>query len=130
LVCELVGKATPGLPAHVSLIEQTLLRPWPGNVRELAAEIRAAALSAQASGAARVDAGHLRASAGMPFAAATADAASPSPAAPLDEARRRDVEDALRRHGGNVTAAARALGMHRNQLRRLIERHRIPLNPQ
>ncbi|RKG90717.1 Fis family transcriptional regulator, partial [Corallococcus sp. CA049B] len=42
---------------------------------------------------------------------------------PLDEDARARVEQALRQHGGNVAATARALGMHRTQLRRLLERY-------
>jgi ActR/RegA family two-component response regulator len=40
--------------------------------------------------------------------------------APLPEAAA--IEEALRAHGGNVSAAARALGLHRNQIRRFLAR--------
>jgi transcriptional regulator with PAS, ATPase and Fis domain len=130
----------PAAPiAHVSLVEQCLLRPWPGNVRELLAEIRVAAQAAASDGN-RVTAHHLAASAGTVFgdAAASRPAATGTPAPPPDppaatpkrtppsdvELARR-IEDALRAHGGKVAAAARALGMHRTQLRRLIKRHAI-----
>jgi len=43
-------------------------------------------------------------------------------ARPIDPEQRARIEEALRQHGGNVAAAARALGMHRTQLRRLLER--------
>jgi DNA-binding NtrC family response regulator len=42
---------------------------------------------------------------------------------PIDPEERARLEEALRRNGGNVAATARALGMHRTHLRRLIERH-------
>ncbi|MFP2961321.1 helix-turn-helix domain-containing protein [Myxococcus sp. 1LA] len=60
-------------------------------------------------------------------AAGGASAATPGQAAPrgkpLDEAERSRLETALRENGGNVAATARALGLHRTQLRRLLERH-------
>ncbi|NRD64565.1 Fis family transcriptional regulator, partial [Corallococcus exiguus] len=54
---------------------------------------------------------------------APSGAAAPARHRPLDEDERSRVEQALRHHGGNVAATARALGMHRTQLRRLLERH-------
>ena len=47
----------------------------------------------------------------------------------VDDEWRQRIEDALRANGGNVAAAARALGLHRTQLRRLIERHGIAVDP-
>lgn len=40
-----------------------------------------------------------------------------------DVAERARIESALRSHRGNVSGAARALGLHRTQLRRLLERY-------
>jgi ActR/RegA family two-component response regulator len=37
-----------------------------------------------------------------------------------DQDLQRRVDEALAAHHGNVAAAARALGLHRNQLRRLL----------
>lgn len=48
-----------------------------------------------------------------------------SRARPVGADERAHIEEALRQNGGNVTATARALGMHRTQLRRLLERHAI-----
>jgi transcriptional regulator with GAF, ATPase, and Fis domain len=50
------------------------------------------------------------------------EAPPPSAKAPEDLERKR-LEEALRQHDGNVAATARALGMHRTQLRRLLQRH-------
>jgi DNA-binding NtrC family response regulator len=144
LVAEGVERGAPGRATHVTLVEQCLLRPWPGNVRELLVEARAAALAAAAEGSARVTAQHLAATAGTVFAAGHdaaggAAASGPAPASGtaagggadgamrrrmprVDEAWRRRIEEALRASGGNVAASARALGLHRNQLRRLLER--------
>ena len=115
LIEELVARP---LRAHVSLVEAALGRPWPGNLRELALEVREAARAAAAKGSEQVEADHLDARAGS-----TKEAQAEEPAAPqLDRAA---VEAALARHDGNVSQTARALGLHRNQLRRLIERYGI-----
>ncbi|MCC7110945.1 MAG: sigma-54-dependent Fis family transcriptional regulator [Deltaproteobacteria bacterium] len=117
-----------GGKAHVSLVEECLLRPWPGNVRELKVEVTEAtrrALADGRDGEARRD--DLDANAGKRFVKA-------SPAAPGDpdaSARPRElpsrdhIEAALKEHGGRVASAARALGLHRNQLRRWLVRNRV-----
>jgi transcriptional regulator with GAF, ATPase, and Fis domain len=124
----------------VSLVERCLLRPWPGNVRELVAEIRTAAQAAADDGD-RVMAHHLPASAGTMLGSAMPVPGTPSvPPEPagdrphrrmpqVDDEWRRRIEDGLRANAGNVSAAARALGLHRTQLRRLIERHGILAEP-
>jgi transcriptional regulator with PAS, ATPase and Fis domain len=123
LIAGELAQRSPAPAAHVSLVEQCLLRAWPGNVRELMAELRTAA---QAAGD-RVLASHLAPAAGSAFGAAMPDpvppAAAPKKAPVLDDDWRARIGDALRASGGNVTAAARALGLHRTQLRRLIQRH-------
>jgi transcriptional regulator with GAF, ATPase, and Fis domain len=134
---ELARLPPPAPGAHISFVEQCLLRPWPGNARELLAEVRAAA-QAPRGGGHRLTARHLAETAGSVFSAAALDvpAAPPSrdtspPDPPqkrmprIDVAWRQRIEDALRANGGNITAAARALGLHRNQMRRLLERHGI-----
>ena len=141
----LIAHALARLPeaptAHVSLIEQCLLRPWPGNVRELLAEILSAAQAALPSGN-RVEGRHLAATAGSAFGAQMPDAAQrPSRRATgskpewprrrtpqVDDEWRRRIEDSLRANGRNVAATARDLGLHRTQLRRLLERHGIAVD--
>jgi DNA-binding NtrC family response regulator len=140
---ELAALSSP--PAiHVSLVEQCLLRPWPGNVRELLKETRAAAGTALRDRQ-RVEARHLAATAGTVFGGAMPEARptpgqppEPRDAAAVDTPRRRmsrdavewrqRIEDALRANAGNVAATARALGLHRTQLRRLVERHGIAVD--
>ena len=143
LVADELSRATPPASAHVSLIEQCLLRAWPGNVRELLAEVRAAAQAAARDGG-RVMAQHLSPTAGSAFGATTATAttgatlpagdpagtptSTPTPRKRMpqvDDDWRRRIQDALRVNGGNIAATARALGLHRTQLRRLLERHQI-----
>jgi two-component system, NtrC family, response regulator HydG len=104
-----------------------LAHDWPGNVRELRnaleravvlsenEEISEADLPAQVVGSGA----HLR-----PSEAALADL-------PFVEARNRAVEGferaflaaALERHGGNVSRTARALGVHRQSLQKMLRRH-------
>jgi transcriptional regulator with GAF, ATPase, and Fis domain len=46
----------------------------------------------------------------------------------VDDEQRRRIEEALRKNGGNVAQSARDLGLHRTQLRRLLERHGIAVD--
>lgn len=105
---------------HPTLLEACLIRPWPGNLRELIADVRAAALAARAEGDGPIRDRHLAPDAGRPLAPeAGGDAEIAPPAAlPDDET----IERTLASVGGNVSAAARALGAHRTQLRRWLAR--------
>jgi transcriptional regulator with AAA-type ATPase domain len=113
-----------GRRAHVSLVEACLLRAWPGNVRELLRALRDAALAEAEDD--RVLSQHLPAGAGQTFdpsAAASAPGARAGGA--VGEAGAPDravIEDALSARGGNIAATARALGVHRTQLRRWMTR--------
>jgi DNA-binding NtrC family response regulator len=113
-----------GVPAHPSLVEACLLRPWPGNVRELLAEVARAAHAAVETGRPQARAEELDAHAGVAHASATRDhpgePARPKVVSLPDEA---GILDALTAEGGNVSRAARRLGVHRNQLRRYLAKH-------
>jgi DNA-binding NtrC family response regulator len=120
----------------VSLIETCLLRRWPGNIRELVTEIRVAAHDALAAGAAKIEASHLGPRAGLELAPAPAPAPTPPlaetpapplalPADPKSPEARAVLQATLRRFDGNVSKAARLLGMHRTQLRRLLAHHEL-----
>ena len=98
--------------------EKIRTHPWPGNVRELIACIRRAAVMAEGSWITPLDLG--------------IDEQAPSIAmVPLAlPARRRVIDEAVLRatltqHGGNVTNAARALGVSRMTIYRLTERFGI-----
>jgi hypothetical protein len=111
-----VLRVAPGLGVHLSFVETSLLRAWPGNVRELLAEARDAALAAVATGATRVEASHLSSRAGSAYS----DGATPAAQHTASQ-----IEKQLKHANGNVSAAARDLGLHRTQLRRLIARFGI-----
>jgi transcriptional regulator with PAS, ATPase and Fis domain len=127
------------LAPHSKLIETCCVRPWPGNVRELRHAIREAAGVAQAAGRDVVRPEDLPARAGLPVRerapgmttqSRSAAPAAPAPApAPPAEISRDQVTKALAAAGGNVSAAARALGLHRTQLYRMMERFGIGRDP-
>jgi sigma-54 interacting transcriptional regulator/FHA domain-containing protein/regulatory Fis family protein len=102
------------LEASAGFVEACAARVWPGNVRELRAEVRRAA-AACAQEARPLAAEDLAPRAGMPITRETAG--TPSASYPEDE-----ISAALRAEEGNVLAAARRLGIHRNKVRRWLER--------
>mgnify|MGYP000700463624 CR=1 FL=1 len=121
----------PKLQVGAPFVEACLLRHWPGNVRELLSELRAAAQNALGETAPRLEVHHLDPRAGQPIQKAPEPALScamllhpPLAKLPLIPDRAR-VEEVLRQAGGNISAAARALGLHRTQLRRLMEKYGI-----
>jgi transcriptional regulator of acetoin/glycerol metabolism len=113
----------PELGASIDFIEACALRAWPGNVRELYREIKSAAHKAVAEGVNIVDERHLAPEAGVAFARKSIEPETAGDPVdlrlpPTDEA----IEKALGENDGNVRGTARALGMHRNQLRRWMEK--------
>ncbi len=110
----LVERALAKAP-HVSLVEACMLRAWPGNVRELIAEVKQAALRARATSRDEVTARDLSDDAGHALDTKKSDAPKP------DDER---IARTLAEEGGNVTRAAKALGIHRTQLRRIIDKQK------
>ncbi len=107
------------LVADARLVEATMLRPWPGNVRELLGAIRRAARAVLGRDETVVALADLDPSAGTELIAST-DRPSDAPAEPPPA--REAIEAALKAHDGNVSAAARSLGLHRTQLYRQMKR--------
>jgi DNA-binding NtrC family response regulator len=92
--------------------------PWPGNVRELANVVERAQILAEGDTITVDDLPESvvrAASAATPTAAADPDS--------LDAVECRHVADVLRREGGNKVRAAKALGIGRRTLYRMIERY-------
>ncbi|HEU5217819.1 MAG TPA: sigma 54-interacting transcriptional regulator, partial [Gemmatimonadales bacterium] len=87
---------------------------WPGNVRELDHAVERAVLLARQD---VLDAGD--------FAlAATSRAAAPDPSGmSLEDLEREAIRQALSRHDGNVSLAAKALGLSRSALYRRLQRY-------
>jgi len=100
-------------------VDRLLEHPWPGNVRELEHVIAAAATLASSD---TIDAADLRlphtASAPdqSPFAAYLDLPFADAKAQLLDSFERTMVRTALDKHDGNISAAARDLGLHRQSL--------------
>ena len=100
-------------------VELLLRHDWPGNVRELESAINRAVLLETSD--------RLQAPSLLPLGPATAGLdASAAPSEPdllpLKEMERRAVKRALQVSGGNVTRAARALGIDRATLHRKLKR--------
>jgi DNA-binding NtrC family response regulator len=105
------GRKLDGLDPET--LSALLAHPWPGNVRELDHAIERAVLMARGPLVRPEDIG-LR----------SPDAAGASlEDMTLDVAEREIIRRALRRQGGNVSEAARALGISRSALYRRLERH-------
>ena len=109
----------PKLALDASARAALIAHDWPGNVRELENTIERAAVLAQRPVLSAKDLG---------LEPRKPAAANPAPSAgitlphdlSLVEAERRYALAVLDREGGNQSAAARALGISRNKLRRLI----------
>jgi transcriptional regulator with PAS, ATPase and Fis domain len=101
---------------------------WPRNIRELERAL-VGGLARSADGL--IDLEHLpeaiRASDNSDQPASVAGPVS-APVSPEDDALRAEIIAALDRHGGNVTAAAKELGKHREQLHRWARRLGINLD--
>jgi len=116
-IARLVARELAGLDAHPRLVEACCVRPWPGNVRELLGALQLAKHAAGAANRTLVRAEDLPADAGMPVGDDT-----PPARAAID---RDAITAALERANGVVSVAARALGLHRTQLYRLMDKHGI-----
>jgi len=106
------GKSLGGLDPEA--MEALLAHPWPGNVRELEHAVERAVLLAQ---------GHLVGAADIGLRAAPAAGPAEFDRRTLDEVERELIRRALKLHDGNVSEAAKSLGLSRSALYRRLERH-------
>jgi DNA-binding NtrC family response regulator len=99
---------------------------WPGNIRELANVLERAQILAEGNTITTDDLPEnmLQASKPLPGAGGAAPAPVLSPDA-LEGVERRHVAEVLRRHKGNKVHAAKALGVSRRTLYRLIEKYEL-----
>ena len=115
-------------------VDLLMVSDWPGNVRQLCNEIQA--VVARAEDGATITPDQLSpelqrtSSPATPTTAASNVASLPGAAQQigtladaLAEVERRMIADALRRHGGNISRAARELGLTRRGLYLKLERH-------
>ena len=98
-----------------SAMQQMLEHPWPGNIRELGHAVERAVLLAQ---------GETVRAADLALRAPSASAARIEDL-PLEDVERLLIRKALDRHGGNVSQAAKALGLSRSALYRRIAAYGI-----
>lgn len=125
-------RTPPARGIETRALQALQAQEWPGNARELEVVVLNAILDAGEDGVVRC------ASLPAPMRAAApaalegfASSAAPAPSVegdqivPLDELERRAIVHALRVTGGNVTRAARALGIGRATMYRKLERFRI-----
>ncbi len=114
-----LANVDPAIRAHPELVDECLRRPWPGNVRELIVEARCAAQLALVSGHRVVRSSTLAVTAGRALVASgeRSDAEQALPA--LEDSV---VDAALDVSAGNVSEAARRLGIHRAKLRRVLQK--------
>jgi transcriptional regulator with PAS, ATPase and Fis domain len=118
-----------GLAPHTKLLEACCLRAWPGNVRELVAAVRQAAETARAAGRDVVRVEDLAEHAGASFDRVQGETALERPGVAPAALDKPAVEAALVRANGVVSVAARALGLHRTQLYRLLDKLGIARGP-
>jgi DNA-binding NtrC family response regulator len=93
---------------------------WPGNVRELANVLERAQILAEANTVTTDDLPENLKQLSRPTGEAPVPTVGPDD---LDGVERRHVEDVLQRHGNNKVQAAKALGVSRRTLYRLIEKY-------
>ena len=108
------GKQLDGLDAGA--LQALLDHPWPGNVRELDHAIERAVLLARGGAIQAQD---------LALQPVAADAALPLERMTLDDAERLLIQRALQHVGGNVTEAARVLGLSRSALYRRLQHYGI-----
>jgi DNA-binding NtrC family response regulator len=114
---------------HQSLVIACAVRRWPGNVREFVGEARRAAARAADDGRRAVEARDLDPLAGMGLSRDSSGPQPPTSAHVASKPNQPPPEDeiaaALHLEKGNVSRAASRLGVHRNRIRRWLEKNRV-----
>jgi DNA-binding NtrC family response regulator len=100
-------------PAATTALQDHL---WPGNVRELDHAVERGVL---------LSAGPLVRAADLGLRAQASTAAARLEEMPLDEVERHLIRRTLARHDGNVSQAAKALGLSRSALYRRLQKHEL-----
>ncbi|MEM5316616.1 sigma-54-dependent Fis family transcriptional regulator [Paraburkholderia sp. JHI869] len=134
---EIVRREVPGAPARLTPAVRACFARcrWPGNLRQLASALRTAAIMAEGEDA--IDMEHLpedlmhdcdpASDCAEPSAEAAAEAETSDTEhepARLSVWQSRLIEETLARHSGNVSAAARELGLARNTVYRHLRQRR------
>ena len=116
----LTTRAVGGAPMAIEPEAMAVLTryAWPGNVRELANVIERAQILAEGGTITTDDLPET-----LVRAASAADPAAPVDPESLDAVESRHIAEVLRRAGGNKVRAAKALGISRRTLYRMLERY-------
>ncbi len=119
------GEESPAQVFRPEAMERLLTYPWPGNVRQLRNEIERVTLLTRGRGPVGPEnfSEELRDTVhrGFPLVGTLKEQ--------IDRAQRRIVLGTLRQHAWNKTRSARALGITRQGLIKMIHRLQIPLQP-
>lgn len=116
------GRATRGVSD--AALAEIKAYPWPGNVRALRHAVERAVIMAEGGTLQPVDFNLSAELQGSDAAASgEGDTALSAYNATLDELEKEAIEQALRRHSGNVSRAAKDLGITRTSLYRRMEKH-------
>jgi transcriptional regulator with PAS, ATPase and Fis domain len=129
LVVRELARTDRKLCAHAKLIETCCTRPWPGNIRELLGAVRNAGKQALANGRDVVKPEDLPENAGLYIVSSESETARDKPKQKSEgDVTKAEAEAALASTQGNVTQAAKKLGLHRNGLNRVIAKFGIIRN--
>ena len=119
LTAETERYGRPGMKLSAEASRALLDHPWPGNVRELANAVERAVLMSEGLEIGAADL-CLRSPPGRPL---------PWDSLKLSEVERMVIERAMDLHDGNVSRAAKRLGLSRSALYRRLERYEIGGGP-
>ena len=123
LIAYQLAKVDSNIVAHPLFVEACVTRQWPGNIRELCREVTRAARRTLRAGKQTVVAEHISQTIGTVFEAKARPRKGSATGG--DTPLRDEILAILQREEWNVSAAARVFGVHRNQMRRWMDRYEI-----